>query len=169
MTLIQVAFILSVLVTLGGAVMVVATRRMLHAALWLVLSLFGVAMLFVTLQAGFFAVIQVLVYIGAIAILFIFAVMLTRRIMADTGPQVNRSWVLAAIVSLVVFVGLVVLLNSWQGFSGVQPAFVAEDAMIATMGAQLVSPDFYVIPFEVASILLLAALVGSIYIAGQRK
>ena len=69
--------------------MVVSAPKILHAALWLVAALFGVAMLFAMLEASFFAVIQVLVYIGAIAILVIFAVMLTRRAMVDEGAQVD--------------------------------------------------------------------------------
>ncbi len=82
----QVIFILVAAVTLFSAVMVVSVRRMMHAALWLIVTLLGVAVLFVLLQAGFFAVVQVLIYIGAIAILIIFAVMLTRQVMSEKFP-----------------------------------------------------------------------------------
>ena len=89
----QVIFILVAAVTLFSAVMVVSVRRMMHAALWLIVTLLGVAVLFVLLQAGFFAVVQVLIYIGAISILIIFAVMLTRQVMSEKAPQLNRGWV----------------------------------------------------------------------------
>ena len=79
MTAEQIIFLLIGALVLGSAFMVVTVRNLLHAALWLVASLFGVAVLYAILQANFLAVVQVVVYIGAIAILFIFAVMLTRR------------------------------------------------------------------------------------------
>src|SRR3972149_8823050 len=96
----QTIFSILALVTLLAAVMVVRTRYLVHAALWLVVTLFGVAIMYVLLDAGFFAVAQVLIYIGAIAILFIFAVMLTRRIMQDSGPQQNTNWWLALLVAV---------------------------------------------------------------------
>jgi NADH-quinone oxidoreductase subunit J len=83
--------------------------------LWLILTLFGVAVFYVLLDAGFFAVIQVIVYIGAIAILFIFAAMLTRRVMQDTGPQTNHNWWLGALIALLLLAGIVLILVNWQG------------------------------------------------------
>ena len=85
----QIVFLVVAFATLGSGFMVVTTRNMVHAALWLVATLFGVAMVFVLLDAGFLAVVQVVVYIGAIAILFIFAVMLTRKDMLDQGLQMK--------------------------------------------------------------------------------
>lgn len=79
MTPIQIIFLIVALLTLGASVMVVSARRMMHAALWLILTLLGVAVMFATLESGFFTIVQVVVYIGAIAILILFAVMLTRR------------------------------------------------------------------------------------------
>ena len=83
--------ILSVFI-LGGALGVVTTRNLVHGALWLILSLFGVAGFFVLLSAPFLAAAQVLVYIGAIAILIVFAVMLTRS-MTSLGEIRNGQWV----------------------------------------------------------------------------
>ncbi len=79
MTAEQIIFLIVGAVTLLSALMVVTARDLVHAALWLVATLFGVAVVYTLLNAGFLAVVQVVVYIGAIAILFIFAVMLTRR------------------------------------------------------------------------------------------
>ena len=77
--------------------MVVTTRNLLHAALWLVVALFGVAVLYAILQASFLAVVQVVVYIGAIAILFIFVVMLTRRELMEKGRQTRSKWWIPAL------------------------------------------------------------------------
>jgi len=165
----QFVFMLAAVITLGSALMVVSTKNILHAALWLVASLFGVAMIFAILQANFFAVVQVVVYIGAIAILVIFAVMLTRRVMQDRGSQLIHAWWLAALVSVVVFGGLVYLLSNWVGFWNLPPAFTNPDASLSQLGVALVSPNAYMVPFEVSSVLLLAALIGAIYVAFQKK
>ena len=115
MTALQIIFLFVGAMTLASAVMVVSARRMMHAALWLVLTLAGVAVIFALLDAGFFAIVQVLVYIGAIAILIIFAIMLTRKGFEDVGPQANRDWWLAALAAVGVFAGLAVIIVSWPG------------------------------------------------------
>ena len=117
MTAMQIFFLITGLVILGSALMVVTTRNLIHAALWLIVTLFGVAVLYAILNASFLAVVQVVVYIGAIAILFIFAVMLTRKEMRDRGPQLNTGWWLNAIIALLTFGGLFWMLQSWNGFS----------------------------------------------------
>ncbi|MBI5932643.1 MAG: NADH-quinone oxidoreductase subunit J [Chloroflexi bacterium] len=169
MTVAQIIFLITAAVILGSAAMVVTTRNLVHAALWLIVTLFGAAVLFAMLNAGFIAVVQVVVYIGAIAILFIFAVMLTRREMNDTGPGLNKGWWLSAVTSALTFGGLVWLLQGWDGLSKVAPALGSEFDAIGALANALVSPEAYVLPFEVASVLLLAALVGAVYIAFQRK
>lgn len=165
----QVIFLITAGVTLVAAVMTVSVRKMMHAALWLVLALMGVAVLFALLQTSFFAVVQVLVYIGAIAILIIFSVMLTRRIVQEQQRPMTRFWWLAALLALIVFVGLVVTLSGWQGFYPAQQAVNSHPEDIAALGLALVDPVGYVIPFEVASLLLMAALVGAVFIAIDRK
>ena len=160
-----ILFLITAVVILASAMMVVTSRNLVHAALWLVASLFGVAMLYAQLNAGFMAVVQVVVYIGAIAILFIFAVMLTRREMRDKGPGLNKNWGIAVLVSLLTFGGLAVLLSNWSGFSQSSADFPSGFDAVGALGNALVSPDAFVLPFEVASILLVAALVGAVYIA----
>ena len=98
----QITFLIVAFVTLGSALMVVTTRNLVHAALWLIATLFSVAVIFALLSASFLAVVQVVVYIGAIAILFIFAVMLTRKDMRDQGPQLNKTWWIGALLALAV-------------------------------------------------------------------
>ena len=165
----QIIFLLVALFTLVSGFMVVTTRNLVHAALWLVSTLFGVAVAYALLSAAFLAVVQVVVYIGAIAILFIFAVMLTRKDMRDQGPQMNANWWFGALLSVLTFVGLFFLLQGWGGLSKTAAEIPAGFDAIAELGDALVSPTGYILPFEVASVLLVAALVGAVYVAFNRK
>ena len=165
----QILFLLTALVTLGAAITVVTAQNLVHAALALIATFFGVAILFVLLQAGFLATVQVVLYIGAIAILIIFAIMLTRRVMQDSGPQTNRQWWLAALLSLALFAALWAVLQQVPGLqqaTGSQP--IPSDSL-QLLGFAFVDPNQYALPFELASVLLLIALVGSIVIAGEKQ
>ena len=168
-TAIQIIFILIAACTLGIALMVVTTRNLVHAALWLIACLFGVALLYGLLQASFLAVVQVVVYIGAIAILMIFTIMLTRRSMLETGPRFNPNWRWAVAIAVVFFAGMLFVLDKWSGFSiQLQPLARGADPL-RDLGVALVSPDGFVLAFELASILLLAALIGAIFVAWDGK
>ena len=170
MTIVQIVFLVISAITLVASIMVVASPKLVHAALWLVLSLAGVAVLFVLLQASFLAVVQVVVYIGAIAILIIFAVMLTRRVMHEEKPQVNRYWWVGAFAALLLFAALVVMLSKVpSAASGVSPMPLPEGDLLSLLGTALVDVNGFVLPFEVASVLLLAAMIGSIVIARPPK
>jgi NADH-quinone oxidoreductase subunit J len=169
MTAEQIIFIVVAAVTLGAGISVVTSRNLIHSALWLILTLFGVAIFYVLLDAGFFAVIQVIIYIGAIAILFIFAAMLTRRVMQDTGPQSNTNWWLGALIATLLFASITVVLINWSGFTTTQSALADPGGRIVQLGLALVSPDQYLLPFELASILLVAAMIGAIFVAGEKK
>lgn len=169
MTPVQLIFLVTAVLTLGSALMVVTTRNMVHAALWLVVSLFGIAVFYVLLEAGFLAVVQIVIYIGAIAILMIFAIMLTRKIVNETTPRFNANWGWAFLMGLVMFAGLVFILVSWPGINTSLGALPRTADPLKELGVALVSPDAYVLPFEVASIMLLAALIGAIVVAWERK
>ena len=145
------------------------SRNLVHSALWLILSLFGVAVLYVLLNASFLAVAQVVIYIGAIAVLIIFGVMMTRRLTIDTSRQINSTWWLAALLSLVFLGGLSWMLSHWDGFWIEAPVMAVNIDPIKQLGAALVAPNLYVLPFELASVLLLAALIGSIIIAYEKR
>ena len=163
MTVPQFFFILFALITLLSGLRCVTTRNLFHAALYLVISLFGVAAMFAMLEAGFLALAQLIVYVGAIAILIIFAVMLTRGMVQPSGTQLNSQAGLAAVVAGAL---LFILLRVLPGFNyPVTDAAVPSD-LTTRLGQSLVGE--FVLPFEVASVLLLAALVGAIYIARER-
>jgi NADH-quinone oxidoreductase subunit J len=166
MTPIQGVFLITAAAILWSAYMVVTRDNLIHSALYLIITLFGVAVLFVLLEAGFLAVVQVLVYIGAIAILMIFAVMLTRGDV-DKLEQVsiaNSGWV--GMISILFFSTLILLMGQWPAFNSVVTGQLDSGRdTVVELGTALVSPNGYVIPFEVASVLLLAALIGALYVA----
>jgi NADH-quinone oxidoreductase subunit J len=165
----QLIFIVVGGVTLVAALSVVTSRNLIHSALWLILALFGVAIFYVLLNAGFFAVVQVVIYIGAIAILFIFAAMLTRRVMQDTGPQSNSNWWIGALIALLLLAGLAFILINWQGFATPESDLANQSGRLSQLGLALVSPDQYLLPFELASVLLVAAMIGAIFVSGEKK
>lgn len=182
----QLVFGLMAILSLGGALGVVMARTVFVSALWLILSFVGVAGLYVTLGAGFLAVVQVLVYVGAISVLILFAIMLTEDVMGDAQP--NNSQVGLA---LIVLVPLIFGLGKWAftanwpikvaaviptgGLSvnattaaGLPGAMQAGDALrvpgsVAYLGRVLMTEHF--LAFEVVSVVLLVALVGAIVIA----
>ena len=160
-----IAFLIFAVFTLGGALGVVTSRNLIHGALYLIASLFGGAGFFVLLSAPFIAVVQVLVYIGAIAILIIFAVMLTRS-MTTMRELFNRQWWLSAIAGVLLFVllAVAVILPVWGGDAASQPVS-DEVATTQDLGVALVSGSEFVLPFEVASLLLTGAMIGAIVIA----
>ncbi len=159
------AFIILTLMTLGGGLAVVTSRNLFHAALSLILSLAGAMGYYVLLDAGFLAVVQLLIYIGAISILILFSIMLTRGLMVPGQVQRNEQWWIAALVVFLTFVVMVVAL--WQTVWPIagEEALRAPNVAIGQLGAALVGP--YAIPFEVISVLLLVALVGAIVLARE--
>lgn len=164
----EILFIILAIVTLASAFMVVTSKNLVHSALWLILSLFGVAGFFVLLNAGFLAVVQVIVYIGAIAILIIFAIMLTREITQENRSSFNKNVVIAGLLGLVVFAGLtLIVLNSGANTIS-YPSLDPRSDTISELGFAMVSPNAFIIPFELASILLLAALIGAIVVAWKK-
>lgn len=166
MTILQIIFIVVALVIIVAALMTVTSSNLVHAGMWLILSLAGIAVTFVILEATFLAVVQVAVYIDAIAILIIMVIMLTRKAMSDTQPKVNPNWLWAALAAFIIFGGLLLMFNQAPAMSTEPPPLVAgAESTLENLGQALVDLDQFIIPFELASVLLLAALIGSIFIA----
>jgi NADH-quinone oxidoreductase subunit J len=161
------AFVVFSLITLSGAVGVVTTHNLFRGTIWLMVSLFGVAGLYILLEAPFLAAVQVLVYIGAIAILFTFAVMLTRSLTQLTD-RYNRVWFnLAGAVLLFVFLMVGVILPTWYNWIPADGIMTATVQSTTDLGVALVDKNGLVVPFEVASLLLTAAMIGAIVIARE--
>jgi NADH-quinone oxidoreductase subunit J len=166
MTVSHIVFIVLSGLVLGGALAMVITKSMFRAAIFMALTFVGVAGFYVLLEAELLGMLQLLIYVGAIAILIIFAIMLSRRIMSSDKPAFTQQWALGLVVVVIplfVLLAVVLLQVNWP-IAWVEQA--PADA-IAGLGEALVSPEGFVLPFEVASILLLVALVGAIVIARE--
>ena len=150
-----VAFYVLATLTLVSALMVAMVRDLIHAVLFLILSFIGVAGLYITLSADFVAVVQVLIYVGAVSVLMLFAILLTPRSGRDNSAvsfKAPISLIAGLVGATIVFVALK---TDWAK---------AEDGRFETtaseIGRALLDP--YILVFEVASVLLLVAMVGAI-------
>jgi len=147
------------------ALTVVLGRNLFHNALALVATLFGVAGLYLLLEAEFLAISQILVYVGAIATLITFAIMLTRGIMFGHTSPTNRQTLPVTIMSILLFVVLGGILASvpWPEVGTSLPGV---ESMVADLGIAFTTT--YVIPFEAVGVLLLVALVGAVMLARDK-
>jgi NADH-quinone oxidoreductase subunit J len=163
-------FILFSIIALGGGLLVVTQRNLVRAAGALVLSLFGVAGLYVLLEVGFLAAVQILIYIGAIAILIIFAVMLTRQLAGGDESGFNSQWAFALGAAIVVLGLIIFVINRAWPFelrTEYVPALAGDTTK--ALGLALVDPQQFMVPFEIASVLLLGAMIGAIVIARDKS
>ena len=170
--IIDVAFWIIALSAIGSSIAVVQTRDLFRAALFLAAAFLSIAGLFVMLRAEFLAVVQVLIYVGAISVLIVFAVLTTRDV--EHGNPSNMLRIPAAILALLFLaVASVTMLNTdWSLLSNSDAAVIAQSSVEAPEGgntvanpipriAELLLQD-YVLVFEVASVLLLATIVGAL-------
>jgi NADH:ubiquinone oxidoreductase subunit 6 (subunit J) len=154
-----VFYILAAIIV-GSGVMVVSLKNIFHCALFLVLSLFGVAGIYVLLSAEFLAAVQVLIYVGAITILMIFAIMLTAKVYSAKIRQSNEQVIPGIIIVAALLIATVATLSrtAWKLSSAVPE-------VQSTVGIGRLLLTKYVLPFEVVSVVLLTALIGAIVIA----
>ncbi|MFI8926595.1 NADH-quinone oxidoreductase subunit J [Streptomyces sp. NPDC053474] len=163
---VEVAFLLVGLVTLGAAIVTVTTKQLVHAALWLVVALGGLAVEYLLLSAEFVAWVQVLIYVGSVVVLLLFGLMLTRAPIgrspdADSGNRWVALAVALAAAAALVWVVVDAFRTQWIDLDG--PA----QGSTEVTGAFLFRN--WVLPFEALSVLLLAALVGAIVLSRKSK
>jgi NADH-quinone oxidoreductase subunit J len=157
------------LLTLGGAVLTITRNSAVHSAIWLIVSLAGVAGLFLLQQAEFLFAVQIILYVGGIMLLFLFVIMLVNLDQAALERQFNKQWWLA--IACVVGVGAEVFYFIRKGAAAFQLAAPAAAAPAAGGNTERIADVLfsqYLLPFEVASILLLVAIVGSVIMAKKR-
>lgn len=154
-------FALSSLVTLAGAVAAMTLRNLVHCALALVLAFGGLAALYLQLGAQFVGFAQILVYIGAVAILIVFAILLTRSHEPPRQPIFSAAWAVGLGIAVAVFAVLAATILSSQALPRVTPP--APAATVRQLGDQLMTN--YILPLEVVGLLLTAALIGAVIIA----
>src|SRR5215467_988340 len=148
---------------LGAGLLAMTTRKIFRSAIWLLFSLIAVAALYFWLQVEFIAAVQIIVYVGGIVVLIIFSIFLTQQSGKEMPKQPMKRIIASALAVLFGF-GLSYL-QIWK--SNFQPAGKSFDWSVAKVGSQMLSTTSggYALPFEVVSMLLLAAMVGCIVIA----
>jgi NADH-quinone oxidoreductase subunit J len=162
---VEIAFLLVGLVTFGAALVTVTTRQLVHAALWLVVALGGLAVEYLLLTAEFIAWVQVLIYVGSVVVLLLFGLMLTRAPIghspdADSANRWAALAVAVAAAAALVWVVVDAFRATWIDLDG-----AAADAAGSTRVTGESLFQHWVLPFEALSVLLLAALVGAIVLS----
>ncbi len=162
-------FAILAVVTLAGAMAAMSLRNLVHCALCLVAAFGGLAGLFLQLGAQFVGLAQILVYIGAVAILIVFAILLTRGSEPPQQPILAGRWLMGVAVAALTFGSLMVtvlnsgVISSLKGLG----SNVSADISVKKLGAKLMTD--YVLPLEVVALLLTAALIGAVIIAMEEK
>lgn len=155
-----IPFIVLSVATVAGAAMVILTRNVVHAAFWVLEVMLGIAGLFMLLSAGFLALVQVMVYAGAVSVLLLFTVMLTLRDRNDAARSLDLSWVAGGVALAVLAAAGTAIVS----FTPTIPAMPLVTPGVAEFGRLLFSG--WALPFEIASVILLIALVGAVWWSG---
>lgn len=152
-------YLFAFMIVVAG-ILVVTLRDIFHCALMLVICMFSIAALYVLLGADFIAAVQVLIYVGAVSVLLIFAIMLTARV-SGVGVKQQNEQVPIAMISTLAFMGITLYglgKTVWNLKTTAPP-----DETVMALGKLMMTT--YVVPFEVVSLVLLAALIGAVVIA----
>lgn len=163
----QIIFYLLSAMILGFGVMAVTSRKIFRAAIWLLFSLIGIAGLYFWLELEFIAAVQIVVYVGGIVVLILFSVFLTQQSgQLLAAPPKTR--IISAIAAVVIGFALTFLLIAQHGFA---PSLQSFSWSMEQLGTQMMDTKEvgFALPFEVISILLLAAMIGCIVIAIKPK
>ncbi|GAA2456849.1 NADH-quinone oxidoreductase subunit J [Actinomadura vinacea] len=157
----EIVFALLGVVTVGSAILVVTTRQLVHAALWLVVSFGALAGGYLVLTAEFVAWVQVLIYVGAVVVLLLFGIMLTRAPIGESAElDSGNRWAALAVAGATAAVLVTVMV---MGFGDASIRLRAGGGSAEALGAGVFRT--WVLPFEVLSVLLLASLVGAIVLS----
>src|SRR6476619_993271 len=164
-----IAFYIFALLVLGGAVLTITRRSAVHAAISLIISLMGVAGLYLLQQAEILFAVKIVLYVGGIMVLFLFVIMLVNLDEAAKERQFNGQWAIAVAATLAVAAELAYFL--YRGKDSFRIADAAPSAAAAIGNVEQVADSLfseYLLPFELASVLLLVAVVGSVVMAKKR-
>jgi NADH-quinone oxidoreductase subunit J len=162
-------FYLFALLVLGGAIMTITRRSAIHSAIWLIVSLIGVAGLYLLQKAEFLFAVQIILYIGGIMVLFLFVIMLVNLDEQAKERQFNGQWWVA--LACVAVAGAQVFYFLRLGSGAFQLATSAAAVDTSRGNTEMIADALfsdYLLPFEIASVLLLVAVVGSVVMAKKR-
>ena len=154
-------------IILGGAILTITRRNAVHSAIWLVVTLIGVAGLYLHLHAEFLAAAQVLLYVGGIMVLFLFVIMLVNLDEAAKQRQFNRQWSIALVATLVLLGELGYFMSKGSSAFSFGEAAGGSLAPNTELIAMALYRD-YMVPFEIASLLLLVAIMGAVIMAKKQ-
>lgn len=162
------SFYIFALLVLGGGVMTITRRNAVHSALWLIVSLLGVAGLFLLRGAEFLFAVQIVLYIGGIVLLILYVVMLVNLDETAKARQFNKNWIVALACVAVVGAELAFVLK--RGIGSLELPAVAAAVTVEGNTERVADVMFseYLLPFEIASLLLLVAVVGAVVMAKKR-
>jgi NADH-quinone oxidoreductase subunit J len=165
-------FYIFAIMVLGGAILTITRRNAVHSALFLIVSLMGVAGLYLLQKAEFLFAVQIVLYIGGIMVLFLFVIMLVNLDEAAKEKQFNGQWWIA-LVCVAIVGGLLFyfLSKGASAFQIAQPGVAATPVASGMGNTELLADALfteYLLPFEIASLLLLVAVVGSVVMAKKR-
>ncbi len=164
-----VFFYIFALLAVGGGLLTITRRSAVHSAMWLIVSLLGVAGLYLLQKAEFLFVVQIILYIGGIMVLFLFVIMLVNLDQAGRERQFNKQWWLALACVAGVAAQIFYFIRSGAGaFQLGAPAEAPAPSVGNTERLADVLFSDYLLPFEIASVLLLVAIVGSVVMAKKR-
>jgi NADH-quinone oxidoreductase subunit J len=164
-----IAFYLFATLTIASAVAVIFARNPVHSVLWLILAFFNAAGLMLLAGAEFIALLLVIVYVGAVAVLFLFVVMMLNIDFATLRSGFTRNLPFGIIVALVLLAEMIVAVSAWKagpGISGAAPAETSQPNIVA-LGELLYSR--YLFPFELAGLVLLVAMIGAIVLTHRSR
>jgi len=159
------------LLVLGGGILTITQRNAVHSAVCLIVSLLGVAGLYLLQQAEFLFAVQIVLYVGGIMVLFLFVIMLVNLDRAAHERQFNRQWMVALAAVAAVGAEVSYFLYRGAGAFHVAEGAVAGGAPAGAGNTEVLADALfseYLLPFEIASILLLVAVVGSVIMAKKR-
>ena len=161
----RILFILFGSLALAAAVRVVTSYRIFHAAMWLIISFFGIAAVYLLLESPFMAGVQLFIYIGGVAVLTVIAIMVTKGIMRADRKMTHDPWA-SAMIALSLFAVIVWMINqvAWPEI----PPFSIDEEDLTLLGMTLVDPGGYLLPFELLSLMLLVVLIGALYLGKER-
>jgi NADH-quinone oxidoreductase subunit J len=152
-----------------SAILVITRRNPIHSALFLITTLFCVAGIYLQLHAEFVAAVQVIVYVGGIMVLFLFVIMLVNLETVQGERRFNKQWLVALIASVVLLVEFAYIL--FKGKASILPAAPAATQELTIKNSEqlgLLLYQKYMLPFEIASFLLLVAIIGAVILAKRR-
>ena len=164
------AFYLFATIVIASGVMTILARNPVHSVLWLILAFFNAAGLFLILGAEFIAMLLVIVYVGAVAVLFLFVVMMLDVDFAELRSGVAKYWPFATILAIVLLAEIAFALGAWKAgaIGGVRAAPTASDVPnIEALGRLLYTRYLYI--FEAAGLVLLVAMIGAIVLTHRTR